>query len=102
MVYTSSDLVLVGYLKGMLEDQGYSCLIRNEYLYGAAGELPPTAVWPELWITDDAWCDRARGLVESALKASAPTADTWRCGRCREEIEGQFTQCWSCGTSRPV
>lgn len=26
----------------------------------------------------------------------------WTCPNCTEEIEGQFTDCWKCGTSRPV
>ncbi len=26
---------------------------------------------------------------------------TWRCPKCREEVEPQFDLCWNCGTAKP-
>ncbi len=33
---------------------------------------------------------------ESALG----NTESWRCTRCGETLEAQFTECWQCGTSR--
>jgi hypothetical protein len=51
------------------------------------------AVWTRAEDVDDAGAlvDRYR-RGEIALPQPAP----WKCPRCGETIEGQFTQCWSC------
>jgi hypothetical protein len=100
-VYRSDDFLLVGHLRGILEANHVPCIVRNELLIGAAGELPPSECWPELWVTDDADQERARALVEAYLDAGENAGPEWRCAGCGEPIEGQFTACWRCGEERP-
>lgn len=100
-VYSSDNPLIIGHLKQVLEANHIECVTRNEYLLGAAGELPPNECWPELWVIDDALQPKARALVESVLAMDdRPRAD-WRCPTCHEALEGQFTACWACGAERP-
>ncbi len=50
-VYSAHDVMTIGYLQQVLEGSGIECMIRNQYLSGAAGGLPPNECWPELWIS---------------------------------------------------
>lgn len=83
--------------KGLLEDAGIPCLIRNEYLSVAAGEVP---LPPELCILNDEDYPRAKEIVDAWRDTKIETHEAWRCPHCREMIEGQFTSCWKCGRER--
>jgi len=96
-VYTAQDRLIVNHLKNILELHNIPCVIKNEYLAGAAGELPLTECWPELWITEDQHAEQARELVATLDHQNQPR---WTCSRCGESLEGQFTACWRCGESR--
>jgi len=100
MVYTAENILMVSHIRNVLEAHGIDCLLRNQYLSGGAGEIPPMVVWPELWVTDDAQYPRAKELVDAYLTA-APREDSWTCPSCGESMEGQFMICWNCGASRP-
>ncbi len=85
-------------LKSLLENEGIICLIKNEYP-PAAGELPPITAMPELWVMNDKQYEKAMKLIEEnrlSLQSSPP----WKCSRCGELLEGQFTTCWRCGNVR--
>ncbi|ORU89625.1 MAG: hypothetical protein A6F71_01310 [Cycloclasticus sp. symbiont of Poecilosclerida sp. M] len=101
-VFTAQNSITVAFWKNYLEQQGITCQIRNEFLSSAAGEVPPIECWPELWIDDE----RDEQLALKSI-ASDPLRDrddlpAWQCGRCGEESEGQFTDCWNCGKQRDV
>jgi hypothetical protein len=99
-LYGSDDRMLVGHLREVLEAQGIACVVRNEFLGGGAGELPPNECWPELWVVEDADWTRARALVDAQLLPAA--TEPWTCPACGETVEGQFAQCWNCGGAAPV
>ncbi len=99
-IYTAQSLVMVGFLKESLKMEGINCFIKNELLAGGAGELPLIECWPELWIVHDDHFARARALIEEILHADNHAQPAWRCPRCHEPLEGQFEQCWRCGTLR--
>ena len=40
-------------LKELLEGEGIACLLRNEELFAALGEIPFLECLPELWVVDD-------------------------------------------------
>lgn len=92
----SSD---VDTLKMFLEEKNIPCLIRNEYLSMAAGELPMQE-FPELWVMNDADYPRAYELVKAWRSSPVETLGPWLCSDCGETIEGQFTSCWKCGRQR--
>ncbi|MGH8471230.1 MAG: DUF2007 domain-containing protein, partial [Gammaproteobacteria bacterium] len=94
-VYCSEDRLLVGFLKGVLDGHRIDCLVKNEYLIGGIGELPPGACWPELWVIEESDLPQARTLIASVLKGGSST-EPWCCTVCGEWIEPQFAECWQC------
>ena len=99
LVYSSPNPLMVGHIRNLLEVEDIACLVKNEYLSGAAGELPPTEAWPEIWVIEPRDHEHAREIVANALQ-EPPTIERWACPQCGEVIEGQFTECWKCGYSR--
>lgn len=103
-VYGSHDSILVAQVRQMLEANHIACITRNDFLAGAAGELPPTECWPEVWVLENFQEPKARALVDAFVDAdplTAPGAAPWTCSACGERIEAPFTQCWQCGVERP-
>ncbi len=100
-VYSTQDTLMLGHLRNVLKVHGIDCVIRNEHLAAASGEIPPIECWPELWILDGSKYNEARVVLRRALAPLGPIEKPWMCAGCGEEIEGQFTQCWNCGASRP-
>jgi hypothetical protein len=87
-------------LKMLLEGEGIACLVRNEELFAAMGEIPFIDLYPELWVVDDDVYPRARMLLAGWLHTDEPPAAPWICPGCGERLEGQFGACWKCGRQR--
>jgi hypothetical protein len=90
-------------VKGFLESNGVAAVVRGDYLQGGWGELPVDLC--AVWITDDAQYERANALLIAFLHgdfAKDFQGKNWRCPECGEQLEGQFTACWKCGTRRPT
>ena len=68
-LFTHSDPMLAGYLHATLEASGIDALLKNSYLSGAIGELPPMAVWPEVWVIHDEDFERAEQIMRDVLPA---------------------------------
>ena len=98
-VYSAPNLSLVSIIQNILDQHGINCWIKNEFLSSGIGDLPPIECWPQLCVEDDDF-SVAKRIVEAALVETA--APGWTCNVCGEEIEGQFTECWKCGASRPT
>lgn len=99
LVYSSPNALLVNHVRNLLAAAGVEVEMRNQYLGGGAGELPPTEAWPELWV-EKSELERARRVVEE-FEGEAVQTPSWRCPGCGERVEGQFTACWNCNTPRP-
>lgn len=89
-----------GMLREVLANEGIDCLIRNDQLASAMGEIPFTECFPELWVIDDEVYPRARLLLKGWLKGDDPFRPSWECPGCGEMLEGHFNACWSCGRQR--
>ncbi len=100
LLYTSSNPMMVTHLRNLLQSEGVECRLKNEFLYSIAGEVPPTMIWPELWVAESDF-DRAQRVVNEAL-ADKSGLPPWRCAECGEQVEGQFDLCWQCGAPRPA
>ena len=103
-IYIADDPTEAHLVKGILEQYGISCEIRGEALWGARGGVPLTSeALPSIWIVDESKFEEAKGLIEQfknkTLAADAGTS--WKCPGCGVKVEGQFTECWNCGVSRP-
>ena len=86
---------------GFLRAQGIGAEVRGEYLTSGWGELPVDVC--SVWVTDDAQFEAANELLVTFLKGSYArrySGERWTCPRCGEQLEGQFTQCWSCGAAK--
>ncbi len=101
-VYTSSDPVSAGLVLSVLESAGIRCLLRNQYLTGALGELPVNECWPQVWVLDEADAPRARRLIAEALPHDGAPGEVWTCPDCHERLEPQFSQGWQWGALRQV
>lgn len=99
MAFAPHERPLAGLLKNRLEQEGIACLVRNEELFAALGEIPFLELCPELWVIDDEVLPRARLLLEGWLH-SEENRPPWTCPGCGEVLEGQFDACWKCGRER--
>lgn len=97
-VYSAPNISLVSIFQNILQEQGITCWVKNEFLSAGIGEIPPIECWPVLCV-EDADFPEAKRLVDEAL-VSQPMA-AWKCSSCGEENEGQFAVCWNCGKSGP-
>jgi Putative prokaryotic signal transducing protein len=84
----------------LLAVAGIPCELHNRYLNGALGEIPADQCAPELWLVDERDEVIARKLIDRAVNGPPAGAAPWRCSRCGETLEPQFTVCWQCGTER--
>lgn len=99
-IFSSHDLISVHHARNLLEAAGIAAVVRNELLSSAMGELPPAECQAELWVLDDGETERAEQILREGRLPQAAEGASWRCTRCGEMLEGQFTQCWRCGTTR--
>lgn len=90
-VKSSESLAEIGHYKNVLEQNGIRCLIKNEQLSGALGEVPFLECLPELWILNETELKRAEGLI-AELDRDVTGAKGWRCAKCNEENEGQVAR----------
>ena len=65
-IYSAPVLAQVMHIKHVLEMHDIACHIQGEYRSGAAGELPLTETWPELWVVDPSNVEEAKRLVAEA------------------------------------
>ncbi len=99
-IYSADNLIMAGHVKGLLESNSIECIIKNQNLAGAIGELPPVECWPEVWVVHEEDYSQAMKIVDSVITHDQHLHNEWKC-ICGEIIEGQFSACWQCGTDRP-
>ena len=96
----SLDSLEIHHLKNVLEVEGIRCFLKNELLARLAGEIPFTECALELHIRDESDRWRAERILDDWRRGRPVSAEPWNCRSCGERLEGQFTTCWKCGTSR--
>jgi Putative prokaryotic signal transducing protein len=96
-VATAESLAEIGHFRNVLEQNGIACVIRNEQLSGALGEVPFLECLPELWVIADTDRSRAEQLLSDLRQPADVGGEPWRCAACGESNESQFAVCWSCG-----
>lgn len=98
-IYSASVLAIVQNIKNLLQLNGIASSITNQYLSAGIGEIPPIECWPQLWVAEQD-AERASEIIESTKTDEPQSQKTWVCSKCGEELEGQFTECWNCGTEK--
>ena len=97
-VYIARDLIEAQSIKNRLDEAGIESVVQGDYLSAAWGALPITPdTSPSIWVVRDDDFDKAVECVEQ-LKRNPPARPTtgWKCERCGEIIDAQFTECWKC------
>jgi hypothetical protein len=99
-LYSARDLIDAQFLADALERAGIEVLIRNRYLQGAIGELPPS-VRPEVCVLRAADLARAEVIkAEFERRSENPVVgEERRCNVCGELSPPNFELCWSCSAA---
>lgn len=100
-VFTARHVTEAHLIRGYLQSHGIAAEVRGEFLAGGIGDLP--AGLCKVYLVDEADLARADALVKQFLRGETAVhaVASWRCAHCGEQLEGQFTDCWHCGTARP-
>lgn len=94
LVYTHQNSIVVGLVQSALESKGISVELRNEMLSGAAGELAPIDLWPQLWVETERQYERVQPIINQFNQQQSQS--TWHCNSCNEDNEATFEVCWRC------
>lgn len=97
-VYSSQNSTMAYHVKNLLEIEGIECEVRREHLTNVFG-LMPSEGWVEVWVFEGDE-KKALEIVKSVVDDEPVEGRSWRCAGCGEELEFQFTSCWSCGADR--
>ena len=104
-IYTARGPGDAHVLRGLLESEGISVVIRgDDFVPFQGGSLFDLKTRPSLWVLEDDAYPRALEIAEEygrdGRERPPVSAEAWTCGWCGEEVESQFTDCWSCGKAR--
>lgn len=77
-VYEDQDMTMLGYYQSLLEEAEIETSVKNEYAQLAAGEIPFTQVYPELWISDDSKYEKAVALIRAVRDSATENHDAER------------------------
>ncbi len=99
-LYTHENRLIVFNLKNLLEEQGISCFIENEFSSSGAGVLAPVETWPEIWVSEDYQFEKAEKIITEMLRIKTHGVD-WICSICSESNSENFNICWKCNSPVP-
>lgn len=93
-LHTADNPVEVGFVRGLLEAEGIETRVRSMDLWTAAVEIYfAEGARPSVWVRQSQ-LDWARRVLEEVDRRGQ--GQPWRCERCGERLEAQFTACWRC------
>ena len=98
-VTSAHSVITISHYKNLLVSEGIPAFLKNEHFGTVMGEVPFQEVWPELWVENDLDYDRAQQLINSTKSLDESPSSPWKCSRCGEENEGQFSACWNCSAN---
>ena len=108
-IYSNPDFSHVEHLQAELKSHGIACEIRTSRSSPLMNR--PLSV-SRLWILDASRTGQARQIVQAvldetdddefgdaqALESEPPEGSPWTCPQCGEDVDGQFSVCWNCGS----
>jgi len=101
MKYCTMNYAEVHVIKGLLENIGIDCLLKNEDMYSIAGAVPHTDCFTELWVKHDGDNEKAEEIIKIFKQTNiTKNTDSWVCEKCGVNVEGQFDMCWKCGNNK--
>ena len=102
-LWVAANAVDAHMLRQLLEQEGIRAVVRGDDMVPLqGGNLFRMETRPSVWVLADERLTRARELAAELATGGARDGDprTWAC-RCGESVEEQFSECWSCGRSKP-
>lgn len=96
LIYSNTDELMVMNISALLSHNDIENLVNNKHLVDVV--LPRIIAPIEIWVNESDFLN-AQKIVSDNLNSSNENKASWRCSNCKEEIEGQFTECWSCSSS---
>ena len=100
-VFEDFNFSRVGRMQSLLESHGIRTFLKNEFGSSVVGELPFVEVITHLFFLEHRDLARARLLLEPEIpqtSAEDEKSEPWQCPECGVEVDGNFSQCWNCGT----
>ena len=79
-----------------LQQHGIACEVFNQHAMGAAGELPLTEVYPEVWVLEDQDYELARKTIKEFEALHQQQRPQQQCSACQEWNPAGFEICWQC------
>jgi len=102
-IYRDRDYSKVGMIQGLLEDAGIRTLLRNRNAVSMTTEIPIPIMFPNICLLNSTDKEQALELIDVYLNMSrvaAENTEKWRCSKCDETNDDNFSECWSCQTDR--
>jgi len=102
-VYQARNPADAHLLKGVLETQNIEAVVQGDFLWGTRGETPITPeTSPSVWVIDETDYQRALDIMQEfqCQDLSNDSMKEWKCQKCGESNEGQFSECWNCGAEQ--
>ena len=96
-IFSTTDEMMAQHVCSLLVNQGFKADVKNISLTDIA--VPRILAPLEVWIEESSFLE-AQEMLKRALAQSESNEPPWVCSQCNETAESQFTECWSCGTSR--
>ena len=111
-VFFGKDAAEAHFVRGLLEAQGLHPVVLGEILGTARGDLPLSPqTLPSVYVLPEEveaampiiqeYVERTYSQGEPGEEEPPSAGEPWKCPRCGEMIEAQFTQCWNCLAERP-
>jgi hypothetical protein len=104
-VMTARNPTEAHWMVGVLASHGILAVVDNEFVWTTLGPVfESVSMGVKVHEADE---EGARRVLREALAARERAPDPeagileWQCEGCDEMLEGTFTECWSCGGSRP-
>src|SRR4051812_8068151 len=100
-VYSARDEIDAEMVKNALTDAEIESVVQSGGLSGILGEIPVNeGSLPSVWVRDED-VDHAARVLKEFQHPPKPAGVPWKCPKCGEMIDPQFTACWNCGTTLP-
>ena len=99
LIFSTVDELMAHHLSNVLKNRGFESSVKNSNLADVA--LPRVLAQFEVWVSEDKFAEAER-VLEEVLSSEESATHPWNCPKCGETAEGQFTECWSCGCSKPI
>ena len=93
LIYSHENAMVATNIKNLLELDGISVQLKNEFAAGAAGDLSAFDTWIELWV-DPKQKLKAMNVIN---QAEHNANKEWFCRKCKEANNASFEVCWQCG-----